>query len=231
MQRSPPRGVSDFRFSGVDGRGTVELVRDPRNNNSVAVIRINDPSSGSDGYTFDIEWNGAYGSTPTGGSMPGWGTPSTGNSGRRGWWGLGRSNRISAERAIDLCRAEVRARGERDYGLQNIDITSASAASGRGGNWITGGFRDRSGYSSRASGYRFNCEVDYNLGQVRNVEILRTDGSTIQPGSQYSASAQTYGCVRLRPEPCLPRLPGCGGGTRQSKRLPERGLRLDFVRH
>jgi hypothetical protein len=34
-----------------------------------------------------------------------------------------RANRgISAERAIDLCRAEVRTRAKRDYNLRNIDI-------------------------------------------------------------------------------------------------------------
>ena len=53
-----PRNVSDFRFSGVDGRGRQQLVSDPRNNRGVAVIRIEDPKSGREGYTFDIQWSG-----------------------------------------------------------------------------------------------------------------------------------------------------------------------------
>ena len=53
-----PRNVADFRFRGVDGRGRQELVSDPRSNRGVAVIRIEDPKGGSEGYTFDIEWNG-----------------------------------------------------------------------------------------------------------------------------------------------------------------------------
>jgi hypothetical protein len=52
-----PNNPGDFRFSGVDGRGRQTLVRDPRNG-GVAVVRIEDPQGGSEGYTFDIEWSG-----------------------------------------------------------------------------------------------------------------------------------------------------------------------------
>ena len=38
-----PYRMTDFRFRGIDGRGTQRLVQDPRNNNSIAVIRIDDP--------------------------------------------------------------------------------------------------------------------------------------------------------------------------------------------
>ena len=53
---------------------------------------------------------------------------------------------------------------------------------------ITGTFNDRSGYLRRASGYRFNCAIDYNSGQVRSIEILRADGSIVQPGSTSGTS-------------------------------------------
>lgn len=53
-----PRNPSDFRFSGVDGRGRQTLVSDPRNNRGVAAVRIEDPQGGREGYTFDIEWRG-----------------------------------------------------------------------------------------------------------------------------------------------------------------------------
>src|SRR5260370_34143509 len=49
MPENPP----GFRFSGVDGRGRQELIRDPRNGGP-AVVRIEDPQSGSEGYTFDV---------------------------------------------------------------------------------------------------------------------------------------------------------------------------------
>jgi hypothetical protein len=59
-----PPNPADFRFQGIDGRGRQTLVRDPRGG-SPAVIRIDDPNNGSEGYTFDIMWaNGGYGPPP-----------------------------------------------------------------------------------------------------------------------------------------------------------------------
>jgi len=54
-----PANPADFRFSGVDGRGRQTLIRDPRNG-GVAVVRIEDPQNGSEGYTFDLTWSGGY---------------------------------------------------------------------------------------------------------------------------------------------------------------------------
>jgi len=53
-----PPNPDNFRFSGVDGRGLQQLVRDPRSGGA-AVIRIEDPDSGPEGYTFDLVWGGA----------------------------------------------------------------------------------------------------------------------------------------------------------------------------
>jgi hypothetical protein len=58
--RPMPRNPGDFRFQGVDGRGRQTLVRDPRNGGP-AVVRIEDPQGGSEGYTFDIMWRGEGG--------------------------------------------------------------------------------------------------------------------------------------------------------------------------
>lgn len=55
-QVMPPRPGS-FRFRGIDGRGRQELVRDP-SDGGPAVIRIDDPKGGREGYTFDVEWRG-----------------------------------------------------------------------------------------------------------------------------------------------------------------------------
>jgi hypothetical protein len=185
-----PYNMTEFRFKGVDGRGQVKLAQDPRNNNGMAVIRIDDPKSGSEGYTFDIEWSGASGAAPAGG-FPAGGSPpaSLGRSNSTARDGANfpgrRSNRaISGERAIDLCRTELRARAERDYNLRNIDITAAAVDSNPGrAEWVTGAFSDRANTFRRGAGYRFNCSVDYNVGQVRSIEILRADGSVVQPGS------------------------------------------------
>ena len=56
-----PANPQGFRFSGVDGRGRQTLLRDPSSNRGVAVVRIEDPQGGHEGYTFDIEWGGVGG--------------------------------------------------------------------------------------------------------------------------------------------------------------------------
>jgi hypothetical protein len=187
-----PYNMSDFRFKGIDGRGQMKLLQDPRNNNSMAVIRIDDPKSGSEGYTFDIEWSGASGGSPTG-FQTGFYNPQTGQTPAPGQPGgympARRGDRaIAAERAIDLCRTEVRARAARDYNLPNIDITAAAVdANPARSDWVTGTFTNRTGYLRRG-GYRFSCAVDYNSGQVRTVEIAGADGAVIRPGSSNPGS-------------------------------------------
>jgi hypothetical protein len=61
-----PRNPIDFRFKGIDGRGNVNLIRDPMSGRGVAVVRIDDPKGGSEGYTFDLLWRGGsdYNSGP-----------------------------------------------------------------------------------------------------------------------------------------------------------------------
>ena len=55
-----PPNPAGFRFRGIDGRGRQQLIREPRGGSS-AVIQIEDPDNGSEGYTFDIMWSGQGG--------------------------------------------------------------------------------------------------------------------------------------------------------------------------
>src|SRR6516164_3750302 len=85
-----PPDPANFKFQGVDGRGRQQLVRDPRGGGP-AVVRIDDPDNGSEGYTFDITWaGGAYSSRPP---EP----PSFAGEGRR----------FGREQAVDVCRDAV----------------------------------------------------------------------------------------------------------------------------
>lgn len=54
-----PPNPFDFQFSGVDGRGRQTLLRDPSRNRGVAVVRIEDPDGGREGYKFDLIWRAA----------------------------------------------------------------------------------------------------------------------------------------------------------------------------
>jgi hypothetical protein len=159
----------------------------------MAVVRIDDTKGGSEGYTFSIEWSGASAAAPAGGFQNKQYELTPSATGRRGTGRLGRggTGNVSTERAIDLCRNEVRTKGERDYGLRNIDITAAGVDTNSGRrDWVVGTFSDRSGSRRRGNNtYRFNCSVDYNSGQIRTVEILRADGSSVQGASAaYNAS-------------------------------------------
>ena len=55
-----PPNPAGFRFAGVDGRGQQQLTRTPQAGGP-AIVRITDPPSGSEGYTFDIFWGGPAG--------------------------------------------------------------------------------------------------------------------------------------------------------------------------
>jgi len=52
-----PPNPADFRFTGVDGRGRQQLIASPQNGGA-AVVRIDDPDSGAEGYTFRVTWSG-----------------------------------------------------------------------------------------------------------------------------------------------------------------------------
>ena len=69
-----PNNPTGFRFQGIDGRGRQTLVRDP-SNGGPAVVRIEDPQSGSEGYTFDVMWAAGYPGGYPGGGNPGGGNP------------------------------------------------------------------------------------------------------------------------------------------------------------
>ncbi len=172
-----PYRMADFRFRGVEGRGTQRLVGDPRSNDSVATIRIEDSRGGAAGYTFEIEWSGGEGGYAVDGF-------SRVAAARQGPFRAARRDSvrsISAERALDLCRTEVHARGEKDYGFVDLDITAVGVDTSAGrSNWVTGTFTARVRSAPEAT-YRFNCAVDYAAGQIGVVEFLRPDGSRLQP--------------------------------------------------
>lgn len=93
-----PNNPGDFKFVGIDGRGRQQLVRDPGSSGGVAVIRIEDPKGGTEGYTGDIQWR----------------------SGNNNWGGVGNwesnraagdtwSNRITNKDALKICKDQVAA--------------------------------------------------------------------------------------------------------------------------
>lgn len=124
-QQMPDR-PNNFRFQGVDGRGSQNLARSPQNGGS-AVIHIEDPNRGTEGYTFDIFWSGGNGGGYNNGGY---------NNGGYG------NNRDNGRRDDD--------RGRGNNGGWNNGWGSGSGWNGgdfnfSGGNSNAGSFRDRSG--------------------------------------------------------------------------------------
>lgn len=100
--QSLPNNPGDFRFKGIDGRGRQTLIRDPRYTGGVAVVRLEDPQGGSEGYTGDILWNGGDshwgggGNWSSGGS--GWNDP---------WQGSNNYSGTDYKSAVAICRNQV----------------------------------------------------------------------------------------------------------------------------
>lgn len=173
-----PFNPGEFRFEGRDGRGRQELVRDPRNGGP-AVIRIEDPQNGAEGYTFDILWGGGQGyvGPVTGG--PRYGDDQRGNVDPR-YGDINRDRqpgvRFSADQGIAVCRDEVRRRVAEQYGTPEIEFRQMRLDDNAGrADWITGSFflrRDR----DRDQPHRFGCSVDFETGRVRSVQIDQVGG-------------------------------------------------------
>lgn len=85
--------LADFRFKGVDGRGRVELMEQPSSGNQyTAKVRIEDPKSGDEGYTFKVEWRNTNPSSNYWDNNSGnWG-PSGGGWNSGSGWGNGNNN-------------------------------------------------------------------------------------------------------------------------------------------
>ncbi len=153
-----PRNPGEFRFRGIDGRGNVSLVRDPRGNRGLAVVRIEDPKGGREGYTFDLEWRGS--------SSGVWREGTVTDPIVRG----GRASSPAAQ-AIRVCQEAVVTRIQREgYRFVNFESTAPDNNPGRD-DWVLGSVIGRRGRD--ATRFLFSCSVDFRSGRVRSVDVRR----------------------------------------------------------
>lgn len=167
-----------FRFSGVDGRGRQSLIQPPANGGP-AVIRIEDPRGGTEGYTFDVEWDGA-GAAPSGGFGGGFGGNRGGNQsgGNQGGFGGGfggnrgrdGNRRMTTDDAIRTCEDAIidQALGRLRVPAIVIRRTVIDDGPGRR-DWVIGNFEARRGRDRDY--YRFQCSVDFENGRVRSADF------------------------------------------------------------
>jgi hypothetical protein len=160
-----PVNPANFRFSGVDGRGRQELIRDPRNG-GVAVVQIEDKNGGAEGYTFDLFWD-ARGSNAGGGYRDG-------NQYRPNYRDseyYRRNNRgFGVDDAIRVCQQAVLTEATRRFRTNDIrfDRTSIDDNPGRN-DWVTGTLDIRRG--PREERYGFSCSVNFDNGNVRSAVL------------------------------------------------------------
>ena len=174
---SLPLNPTDFQFSGVDGRGTQQLSRDPRNGGA-AVVRISDSQGGSEAYTFDLRWTGGstYSSSPSIFDN----TP-YGNNGQR----------ISTDEAIRLCQDNVRQQVAQRFNTSDVEFRRTIVEDNRGGrDLIAGAFAIRNFSNDRPEVHRFSCSMNFNNGRVQSVLI---DQQQYQQRGSYTGRDGYYG--------------------------------------
>lgn len=158
-----PRNPQNFQFHGVDGRGTQTLMKSPNDNNGVAVIRLDDPQRGSEGYTGDITWDGG---TDNGG----WNGNNNGSWNNGGWnnggWNNGNNNgNWNGGNAVSACQNAIRNQVGRNGNIQ----FSGSVNNDRAGNVsVVQGLASAQG-RGRNNYYQYSCVIRQN-GSVTDVK-------------------------------------------------------------
>jgi hypothetical protein len=188
-----PSNPTEFKFSGVDGRGSQQLARDPRTS-GIAVVRITDSQGGSEGYTFDVTWSG--GSTDPRQN----GNDSIFSDSRNSG---GRGRRISSDEAIRVCQDAVRQEAAQRFNSSDIEFRTTSIEDNRGSRDLVAGtfvIRNsnvndnsgrRNGNSGRQNAHRFSCSMNFNNGRLQAVQIDQQQSG--------SASAPLYGDRGISP--------------------------------
>jgi len=185
-----PLNPAEFRFSGVDGRGKQTLVREPGNGGG-AVVRIEDPQGGTEGYTFDLTWRGAgYPGAPNG--APGSYRPDD----RRGAGDRGFNRAFSADQAVQVCQDAIRQQATQRFRNQDIAFRRTTLDDNPGRNdWVVGSFAIRRG-PNREEEYRFSCSVNFDNGRVRSAQIEPLQGDRYQPPVPGGNGGAVQACQR-----------------------------------
>jgi hypothetical protein len=146
-----PRNPAEFRFQGIDGRGRQDLVRDPRNGGA-AVVRIEDPKGGSEGYTFDLIWGGVEMRPPD--RVP-----------------ERVPRRFTVEQAVSVCQDSVRNQVRDRFRGRRVEFLNTRIDDNPGRNdWVIG-MIDVFGGQVGQERFRFSCSVNFDTGMVRSVQV------------------------------------------------------------
>lgn len=182
-----PANPVNFRFNGVDGRGRQTLVSDP-SRGGTAVVRIEDPDNGTEGYTFDIRW--AFGGGFQGG-------PDRGRVDDRD---RGPSRRFTTEQAVSACQDAAREQAGGRWNTREVEFLRTAIDDQPGRNdWVVGTLAVRR--FDRREVYRFSCSVNFETGRLRSAQIEQVaerDGGEVRRGGPERAIANCRRSVEER---------------------------------
>ena len=175
-----PTNPTDLQFRGVDGRGTQQLVRDPRNG-GVAVVRITDPQGGAQGYTFDLIWSG--GSTYSNQTS----SPSIFDNGAYG----NNGQRISTDEAIRVCQDNVRQQAAQRFNASDVEFRRTIVEDNPGRrDLVAGSFVVRNSANAnynRPEVHQFSCSMNFNSGRIQSVQIDQQQPGSYQQRGGYNS--------------------------------------------
>ena len=153
-----PANPVNFRFAGVDGRGRQTLLRDPRNGGA-AVVRIDDPDNGSEGYTFDLIWGGQAPPPPPERREDRY------DRGPRG------GNRFTVDQAVSVCQDAIRQQARDRFRGRDVSFRRTTIDDNPGRHdWVTGVIEVHR-REGRDELFRFSCSVNFDNGTVRSAQM------------------------------------------------------------
>ena len=164
-----PSNPQSFRFSGVDGRGRQDLIRDPRNG-GVAVVRIEDKDNGQEGYTFDLEWGG-YVSVR---SSPDYRRENEDSRYRPNWrdsdYYRRNAHGFGVEEAVRVCQDSISRTAASRFRRSELHFLQTRIDDNPGRqDWVLGTIDvHRPGRHER---FNFSCSVDFSTGRVRTADL------------------------------------------------------------
>ncbi len=202
-QPLPIGGFSRFAFRGIDGRGEVRLVQEPRpGNNYSAIVAIKDTRKGTEGYTFELSWTtdgsafwrpGALPVSSGGGLLPGIG----GGVAQQAVRGLNETRQGSGQirlgdRSDSLNRMRLNLKNDGSFEMQAFSSVVTSIAGRWSSNQAGSADLQVSGFGldNASGGGRVYVGTD---GRLTRVEL---NGRTSQSGADIAISFDASGNSR-----------------------------------
>lgn len=167
-----PRNPNNFRFQGIDGRGKQYLLRDPAQNNGVAVIRIEDPRGGFEGYTGDILWNGG---SNNGGNWNNWWQDDWNGGGGWGGSGGGSSGQWS-NNVVPNCQRSIRGKVSSAAGGASVNFNGSPSTNKAGSFVIVNGNGNARANNGKQGNFTYTCTMHTN-GNVADSSYNFTGGN------------------------------------------------------